>query len=155
MPLFSTAPTIRFIAEMNTNSKSDKNNKSTELPQRFTSVPNVAPLSRRVPLPSLPPSRITIPCHASDTSSYSDATSSSTSTSRRRRRRKRHQRRRQEIAARLERRAKIEIGYALRFPNYDDSGSISSLSGYGTDYSTSDGSVGFDSLPDTAVPKRD
>jgi hypothetical protein len=49
----------------------------------------------------------------------------------------------------------IEIGYALRCADFDDDRSVSSLSGYGTDYSTSDGSVGFESPFEEAPTKRE
>ena len=42
---------------------------------------------------------------------------------------------------------RIHIGYSLNCYE-DDDGSVSSLSGYGTDYSTSEGSVGFEGLCD-------
>ena len=75
--------------------------------------------------------------------SDSDTTSSSSSSSRRRRRRLRQRKIRKEMAE-CRQRSVIEIGYSLNCIDADDT-SISSLSGYDTDYSTSDGSVGFDS----------
>jgi hypothetical protein len=51
-------------------------------------------------------------------------------------------------------RPSITIGYFLRCDSFEDDESLSSLSGYGTDYSTSEGSVGFEGLCDLQQQDR-
>jgi hypothetical protein len=82
------------------------------------------------------------------TSGESDNSSSTSSTSRKRTSRARKLWIQQEVDVHQQIHTPIHAGYSLWCHEDDDDRSLSSLSGYGTDYSTSDGSVGFEGLCD-------
>jgi hypothetical protein len=88
---------------------------------------------------------------SSTSSSESDNSSTTSSTSRKRTTRARKLWLRQEVVDVHHQQipTPIYIGYSLRCYDDDDDRSLSSLSGYGTDYSTSEGSVGFEDLCDS------
>lgn len=85
------------------------------------------------------------------TSSDSDTSSSTSSTSRKLSSKEWRLRLRQEVEFHRRVQNTIQIGYSLSCYDDDDENSLSSLSGYGTDYSTSGGSVGFEGLCDTGA----
>jgi hypothetical protein len=95
-----------------------------------------------------------VPCESSLSSSDSDNTSSTSSTSRRKRRCARRRKVQREMEKIRERQISVEIGYSLRYDAFDDDRSLSSLSGYSTDDSTSDARVGFEFLGEIGT-KRD
>lgn len=82
------------------------------------------------------------------TSGESDDSSSTSSTSRKRMSKERNLRLRKKLDGHRQIPAPIHVGYSLSCHVGGDDRSLSSLSGYGTDYSTSDGSVGFEGLCD-------
>mmetsp|Transcript_38981 Transcript_38981/g.60062 ORF Transcript_38981/g.60062 Transcript_38981/m.60062 type:complete len:158 (-) Transcript_38981:124-597(-) len=83
------------------------------------------------------------PCDSSDSSSDSSMSTSSSSTSRRKRRRCRHIQLINRIKDRRQIQSLIDKGYSLEYGRFEDDRSLSSLSSCDTDYSTSEGNVGF------------